>query len=313
MRNTRSKYRAKQGLTFVLEPFLHPVACGVAKREFVEDIGKDLSAQRVLDVKHRFPVAMVEISQGSVVRANGSGDGEGGRGHGGAQRIGAPWCVLLCSPPYCCMASDLLLVDWFTAHNGTFDRSALAFAQIDSLGRGAFALRDLQVQPHLFFFFSLLLETRSTHPAATAARPHAVHPAPPSHSLNAHLFSPPSDRRSRLEEAWPRRRLGRPHPLPHVGGCSGPVLKVVNLSWYGRVHSAHAWPPVEPTIKASLPIAFDTPMFWSSGDLEQLRGTAVLGRSPYSNSPPRVLMLRCRQDRERAGRERLLGQSRSVT
>lgn len=59
MRNTRSKYRAKEGLTFVLEPFLHPVACGVAKREFVEHIGKDLSAQRVLDVKHRFPVAKV--------------------------------------------------------------------------------------------------------------------------------------------------------------------------------------------------------------------------------------------------------------
>lgn len=165
----------------------------------------------------------------------------------------------------------------------------------------------------IFFFFSLLLETRSTQPAATAARPHALHPAPPSHSLHAHLLSPPSDRRSRLDEAWPRRRLGRPHPLPHVGGCSGHLLKVVNLSWYGRVHSAHAWPPVEPTIKASLPIAFDTPMFWSSEDLEQLRGTAVLGRSPYSNSPPRVLMLRCRQDRERAGRERLLGQSRSVT
>jgi hypothetical protein len=101
--------------------------------------------------------------------------------------------------------------------------------------------------------------------------------------------------------------------LPHVGGCSGQLLRVVNLSWYGRVHSANAWPPVEPTIKASLPITFDTPMFWSSEDLEQLRGTAILGRSPYSDSLPRVLMLRCRQDRERAGRERLLRQSRSVT
>lgn len=50
------------------------------------------------------------------------------------------------------MASDLL-VDWFTAHNGTFDRSALTFAQTDTLGRAAFALRDLQVQTHLFFFF----------------------------------------------------------------------------------------------------------------------------------------------------------------
>lgn len=178
------------------------------------------------------------------------------------------------------MASDLDLVDWFTAHNGTFDRSALAFAQIDSLGRGAFALRDLQVQPHLFFFFSLLLETRSTQPAATAARPHAVRPAPPSHSLDAHVLAPLSNRRSRLEEAWPPRRLGRSHPLPDVGGCSGHLLKVVNLSRYGRVHSVSGWPPVEPTIKASLPITFDTPMFWSSGDLEQLRGTAVLGRSP---------------------------------
>jgi N-lysine methyltransferase SETD6 len=32
-------------------------------------------------------------------------------------------------------------------------------------------------------------------------------------------------------------------------------------------------------IKALLPITFDTPMFWSSEDLEQLKGTAVLGRS----------------------------------
>jgi hypothetical protein len=88
MRNTQSEYRAKEGLTFVLEPFLHPVVCGVAKREFVEDVGEDLCEQRVLNVKHRFPVAKVEVSQGSVVSANGSGDG-GRRGHGGTQRIGS--------------------------------------------------------------------------------------------------------------------------------------------------------------------------------------------------------------------------------
>jgi hypothetical protein len=44
------------------------------------------------------------------------------------------------------------LVDWFTAHNGAFDRSALKFAQTDTLGRAAFALRDLQVPPPSFFF-----------------------------------------------------------------------------------------------------------------------------------------------------------------
>lgn len=61
------------------------------------------------------------------------------------------------------MHSDSLsdLVDWFTAHDGTFDRSALTFAQIEGLGWGAFALRDLQVQPlaiiAIFFFFNLSL------------------------------------------------------------------------------------------------------------------------------------------------------------
>jgi len=58
------------------------------------------------------------------------------------------------------MHSDSDLLDWFTAHSGTFDRSALTFARTEGLGWGAFALRDLQVQPlgttiiiHLFFFF----------------------------------------------------------------------------------------------------------------------------------------------------------------
>jgi hypothetical protein len=59
------------------------------------------------------------------------------------------------------MHSDSDLLDWFTAHSGTFDRSALTFARTEGLGWGAFALRDLQVQPlgttiiiHLFFFFA---------------------------------------------------------------------------------------------------------------------------------------------------------------
>jgi hypothetical protein len=38
-----------------------------------------------------------------------------------------------------------VLVDWFTAQGGTFDRELLTFAPIDSLGWSALALRDLQV------------------------------------------------------------------------------------------------------------------------------------------------------------------------
>ena len=45
-------------------------------------------------------------------------------------------------------------------------------------------------------------------------------------------------------------------------------------------YSTDARRAVQPTIKASLPIAFDTPMFWSVEDLEQLRGTGILGPSP---------------------------------
>ncbi len=60
------------------------------------------------------------------------------------------------------MHSDLL--DWFTAHSGTFDRSALTFARTEGLGWGAFALRDLQVQPlalpSLSIFFSFFFAFR---------------------------------------------------------------------------------------------------------------------------------------------------------
>ncbi|KAI0305377.1 hypothetical protein B0F90DRAFT_1697369 [Multifurca ochricompacta] len=55
------------------------------------------------------------------------------------------------------------LINWFTAHNGTFDRNALTFAPIDGLGWGAFALRDLQ-QGHTLFALprDLTLSTRTS-------------------------------------------------------------------------------------------------------------------------------------------------------
>lgn len=92
MRNSRSEHRAKGGLTFVLEPFLRPGVCTMAKREFVEFVGKDLREQRVLNVQHCFSMVIVKIGQSGVVSADGLGDGEGGvSGHGRrAQAIGSP-------------------------------------------------------------------------------------------------------------------------------------------------------------------------------------------------------------------------------
>src|SRR6266850_4587819 len=104
------------------------------------------------------------------------------------------------------MHSDSLsdLVDWFTAHDGTFDCSALTFAQIEGLGWGAFALRDLQVQPlaiiAIFFFLTFRFLSAgntvdSTRCTATVARSYAAHITSPSHPLDPHLLSALSSRR----------------------------------------------------------------------------------------------------------------------
>ncbi|KAI9507469.1 SET domain-containing protein [Russula earlei] len=127
------------------------------------------------------------------------------------------------------------LVTWFTAHNGIFDRSALTFAQIDGLGWGALALRDLQ-QGHTLFSIPrhLTLSTR------TSSLPSLIG-----------------------EADWKRHGL-------HIG-WSGLILC---LMWEAAQGSSSRWS----TYLASLPITFNTPMFWSSEDVEQLRGTAIIER-----------------------------------
>ena len=90
MKRSLFEYRAEEELTFVLEPFLRPVLCGIAQREFVYDVGKDLRAQCALNLQHCFPVMKIEISQSSVVSANGLGDGEGGRGHRRSEGVPGP-------------------------------------------------------------------------------------------------------------------------------------------------------------------------------------------------------------------------------
>ncbi|KAI0256356.1 hypothetical protein BJV78DRAFT_1171281 [Lactifluus subvellereus] len=127
------------------------------------------------------------------------------------------------------------LVDWCTAHSGTFDRNSLTFALIDGLGWGAFALRDLQ-QGHTLFTLPrhLVLSTRTS-------------------SLRSLVG----------ETEW--RKYGL-----HIGWAG----LILCLMWEAAQGESSKWSPY----LASLPIAFDTPMFWSSEDLEQLKGTAVLDK-----------------------------------
>ncbi|KAI9455472.1 SET domain-containing protein [Lactarius psammicola] len=127
------------------------------------------------------------------------------------------------------------LVNWFTAHNGTFDRSALTFAPIDNLGWGALALRDLQ-QGHTLFSLprDLTLSTR------TSSLPPLIG-----------------------EEDWKKHGL-------HMGWAG----LILCLMWEAAQGESSKWS----TYLMSLPITFDTPMFWGSEDLEQLKGTAILDK-----------------------------------
>ncbi|KAI9442566.1 SET domain-containing protein [Lactarius indigo] len=127
------------------------------------------------------------------------------------------------------------LVDWFTAHNGTFDRAALTFAPIDNLGWGAFALCDLQ-QDHTLFS----LPRDLTFSTRTSSLPPLIG-----------------------EEDWKKHGL-------HVSWAG----LILCLMWEAAQGESSKWS----TYLASLPITFDTPMFWSSEDLEQLKGTAVLDK-----------------------------------
>ncbi|KAF8264796.1 SET domain-containing protein [Lactarius quietus] len=127
------------------------------------------------------------------------------------------------------------LVAWFTAHSGTFDRAALTFAQIDKLGWGAFALRDLQ-QGHTLFSLphELTLSTR------TSSLPPLIG-----------------------EQDWKKYDL-------HIGWAG----LILCLMWEAAQGESSKWS----TYLASLPISFDTPMFWGSEDLEKLKGTAILDK-----------------------------------
>ncbi len=91
------------------------------------------------------------------------------------------------------------LVDWFTAHNGTFDRAALTFAPIDNLGWGAFALRDLQVLPNQNTANLL----RSNIILMSLARSYPLFFPPRFDFVDPYILSSPFDWRGRVEEAWP--------------------------------------------------------------------------------------------------------------
>ncbi|KAI0037573.1 hypothetical protein FA95DRAFT_1568124, partial [Auriscalpium vulgare] len=110
-------------------------------------------------------------------------------------------------------ATPAALVDWFEAHGGIFDRSALTFAPLPGQGYGALARRDLAVRRHRHnpvppsYTFphglslklpSLGLDAGRRHPFCNPARTHAV---------DAHRTPARSCRAGRMEAPRVGRRV----------------------------------------------------------------------------------------------------------
>ncbi|EIM83024.1 SET domain-containing protein [Stereum hirsutum FP-91666 SS1] len=127
------------------------------------------------------------------------------------------------------------LVEWFTAHGGTYDDAAMQLTDLEGHGRAAVALRDIP-EGHTLFTLprNLTLSTR------TSALPGLLG----------------------LDE-WKQHEL-------HIGWAG----LILCMMWEEAQGASSRWS----TYLASLPSSFDTPMFWSPDDLEELKGTSVVDK-----------------------------------
>ena len=66
--------------------------------------------------------------------------------------------------------------------------------------------------------------------------------------------------------------------------AQGPLSKWAE--YLGEYHSSDASSDADHVGAAILPTAFDTPMFWSEEELEELKGTSVVGRYNQLNRRP---------------------------
>ena len=77
--------------------------------------------------------------------------------------------------------------------------------------------------------------------------------------------------------------MGRSDIVYDVGGGTGCIVEVVSVYVYvhppGLIcHVEHGTDMMVGEV-ADLPMIFDTPMFWSASELEELKGTSVVGLS----------------------------------
>ncbi|KIJ60009.1 hypothetical protein HYDPIDRAFT_117671 [Hydnomerulius pinastri MD-312] len=156
-------------------------------------------------------------------------------------------------------------VAWFVLNGGSFDAEVMGITDIPDTGRGAIALRDIPSDHTLFTLPRTLTLSTRTSPLPTlfgldAWRAHDLHKG----WVGLILCM-------MWEDAWA------------IEGEFG------GGRWGGEEGTKMRWAPYMRT----LPLEFDTPMFWSIEELEELKGTEVADKIG-------------REDAERAYRETLI-------
>ncbi|KAL4078201.1 hypothetical protein V8B97DRAFT_2015387 [Scleroderma yunnanense] len=157
------------------------------------------------------------------------------------------------------MCGDIdAFMTWFQSNGGTVDLHAMGITEFPGSGRGAVALCDIPADYTLFSLpRTLTLSTR------TSSLPH--------------LFGLNKWRAHKLHKGW----VGLILCLMWEDACAH--------EQGNSISEAGLWSPYI----LSLPETFDTPMFWSEHELEELRGTSVVDKIG-------------RQDAERAYHESLV-------
>jgi hypothetical protein len=89
-----------------------------------------------------------------------------------------------------------------------------------------------------------------------------------------------------MEEIPTRQRLGRTYPMHAMGGSRWRAWVLGGLSkWVpGTRHCPESYRTPSERRLDLLPDQFQTPMFWNTDDLEELRGTSIFGQCVFSNS-----------------------------
>lgn len=173
-------------------------------------------------------------------------------------------------------------VRWFQSNGGYIDTKTIGITEFSSSGRGAIALCDIPVCVHYRFRSVLLMVTLYRH------------------------FELPIVRMMRTwQEGYTLFTLPRTitlstrtSPLPAFFGFNAWRAHGLHKSWVGLILCMmweDAWAheldimdgePGQGDVQTkwgpymrTLPTAFDTPMFWSAEELEELQGTAVVCRS----------------------------------